>query len=157
MHIVNSRQFGEIKAFEFGYGPVGRPYMSVYVYLLDGVIIDTGQSHMRKHVIEQLQSAKPYVILLTHHHEDHSGNAFALGDCHRVDVFGHPLTAQKMALKRKILPYKHKKHNIEIALFVFIICGAEGETRTRTGVRPLDPEPSASTSSATSARLKRLI
>ncbi len=29
--------------------------------------------------------------------------------------------------------------------------GAEGETRTRTGVRPLDPEPSASTSSATSA------
>ena len=30
--------------------------------------------------------------------------------------------------------------------------GAEGETRTRTGVRPLDPEPSASTSSATSAR-----
>ena len=31
-------------------------------------------------------------------------------------------------------------------------CGAEGETRTRTGVRPLDPEPSASTSSATSAR-----
>ena len=49
-------------------------------------------------------------------------------------------------------PYKHKKRNIEIALIVFIICGAEGETRTRTGVRPLDPEPSASTSSATSAQ-----
>ena len=32
--------------------------------------------------------------------------------------------------------------------------GAEGETRTRTGVRPLDPEPSASTNSATSARNK---
>ena len=47
---------------------------------------------------------------------------------------------------------KHKKRNVEIALFVFIVCGAEGEIRTRTGIRPLDPEPSASTSSATSAR-----
>jgi uncharacterized protein len=33
--------------------------------------------------------------------------------------------------------------------------GAEGETRTPTSVRPLDPEPSASTSSATSARLQK--
>ena len=31
--------------------------------------------------------------------------------------------------------------------------GAEGETRTRTWKPTLDPEPSASTSSATSARL----
>ena len=29
--------------------------------------------------------------------------------------------------------------------------GAEGETRTLTGIHPLDPEPSASTNSATSA------
>ena len=33
-----------------------------------------------------------------------------------------------------------------------ILFGAEGETRTRTDIHPLDPEPSASTSSATSAR-----
>ena len=32
--------------------------------------------------------------------------------------------------------------------------GAEGETRTRTDIYPLDPEPSASTSSATSAHRK---
>ena len=32
--------------------------------------------------------------------------------------------------------------------------GAEGESRTPTSVRPLDPEPSASTNSATSARRK---
>ena len=38
----------------------------------------------------------------------------------------------------------------------WLSCGAEGETRTRTGVHPLDPEPSASTSSATSAHAKTL-
>ena len=31
------------------------------------------------------------------------------------------------------------------------VSGAEGETRTRTGLLPLDPEPSVSTSSTTSA------
>ena len=35
---------------------------------------------------------------------------------------------------------------------VLCFCGAEGETRTRTWKPTLDPEPSASTSSATSAR-----
>ncbi len=34
---------------------------------------------------------------------------------------------------------------------LFVVFGAEGETRTPTAVRQLDPEPSASTSSATSA------
>ncbi len=34
---------------------------------------------------------------------------------------------------------------------LFILFGAEGETRTPTGLRPLDPEPSVSTNSTTSA------
>ncbi len=34
--------------------------------------------------------------------------------------------------------------------------GAEGETRTPTGEPPLDPEPSASTNSATSATVWRI-
>ena len=36
----------------------------------------------------------------------------------------------------------------------FNLFGAEGETRTPTGIHPLDPEPSASTNSATSAHRK---
>ena len=35
--------------------------------------------------------------------------------------------------------------------------GAEGETRTRTGLLPLDPEPSVSTSSTTSAPEKHIL
>jgi len=118
MHIVNSRQFGKIEAFEFGYGPVGRPFMSVYIYVLDGVIIDTGQSHMQKYVLEQLRNTHPHIILLTHHHEDHSGNALALSRFHRVDIFGHPITVEKMAKIRKILPYQRfiwgKSKNVNV-------------------------------------------
>ena len=38
-----------------------------------------------------------------------------------------------------------------IGLQALILTGAEEKTRTSTGKPPLDPEPSASTSSATSA------
>jgi glyoxylase-like metal-dependent hydrolase (beta-lactamase superfamily II) len=106
MHIVNIRKFGKIEAFQLGYGPVGKPLMSVYVYIVDGVIIDTGQSHMQQYVIELLRNKQPHSILLTHHHEDHSGNAAALSQLHQIEILGHPLTAQKMSGKRKILPYQ---------------------------------------------------
>ena len=44
-----------------------------------------------------------------------------------------------------------KKELAENGLTPCISYGAEGGTRTRTGIHPLDPEPSASTNSATSA------
>ncbi|CAB1064386.1 MBL-fold metallo-hydrolase superfamily [Olavius sp. associated proteobacterium Delta 1] len=99
--------------------------MSVYIYVLDGVIIDTGQSNMRKHVIEQLRNTQPHKILLTHHHEDHSGNAFALGRLHQIEILGHSITAEKMAANRKILPYQRyiwgKSENVKVKPFGAVI------------------------------------
>ena len=73
MNIVKIEQFGEIEAIKLGYGPIGRPFMSVYLYILDGLVIDTGQRNMQKSVIELLGEKKLHKILLTHHHEDHNG------------------------------------------------------------------------------------
>ena len=78
MNIVEIEQFGEVEAIRLGYGPIGRPFMSVYLYILDGLVIDTGQRHMQKAVIQLLDKKKLHQILLTHHHEDHSGNAAAI-------------------------------------------------------------------------------
>ena len=39
----------------------------------------------------------------------------------------------------------------------FVNFGAEEKTRTSTRIPPLDPEPSASTNSATSATLKNML
>ena len=145
MHIVNCQQFGEIEAFQLGFGPVGRPLMSVYVYFIDGVIIDTGQSNMRPHVIDLLRDKHPHTILLTHHHEDHSGNAFALSRLHRLVIYGHPITAQKMAARRRILPYqrfiwgksqdtkvKHYGSLIESDRFTFIPIHTPGHSKDHT-------------------------
>ena len=66
MNIIKIEQFGEIEAIKLGYGPIGPPFMSVYFYILDGLVIDTGQRHMQKTVIELLREKKLRRILLTH-------------------------------------------------------------------------------------------
>ena len=65
MNQVKIEKFGEIEAIKLGYGPVGPPFMSVYLYILDGLVIDTGQRHMQKAVIDLLAEKKLQQILLS--------------------------------------------------------------------------------------------
>jgi len=106
MNQVKIEKFGEIEAVKLGYGPIGPPFMSVYLYLFDGLVIDSGQRLMQKTVIELLGEKKLQQILLTHHHEDHSGNASAICSRHHIEAYGHPITVQKMAAGFPILPYQ---------------------------------------------------
>ena len=82
MNIVEIKQFGEVEAIKLGYGPIGRPFMSVYLYILDGLVIDTGQRHMQKTLLEMLNGKKLHRILLTleaHYHGDTALCAFGPG------------------------------------------------------------------------------
>ena len=106
MNLVEKFVFGEVEAIRLGFGPIGPPWMSVLVYVVDGLVIDTGQRNMQKVVLELLQSKKLEQILLTHHHEDHSGNASVLSKRHRIPVTGHFLTVDKLHTGYKILPYQ---------------------------------------------------
>ncbi|BBM00292.1 MBL fold metallo-hydrolase [Microbulbifer sp. GL-2] len=64
---------------------VGRFNMGVnttfVVYRLKGTVIDTGPSNQWRYVKPFIQSGPINQLLLTHHHEDHSGNA---GVIHRL-------------------------------------------------------------------------
>ena len=90
-----------------GYSPIGTPVMSVFMYVVDGLVIDTGQHHMQKYVIEQLKDKKLNQIILTHYHEDHSGNAAAIQKTYHINVCGHSLTAEKLRNGFNTLPYQH--------------------------------------------------
>lgn len=57
------------------------------VYHYDGVIIDTGPSNQWSIIQEFLSSFSPKKLLLTHHHEDHTGNAGHIQQSFNLPVF----------------------------------------------------------------------
>jgi glyoxylase-like metal-dependent hydrolase (beta-lactamase superfamily II) len=106
MNLVKTRHFDDVEMIQLGYGPVGPPLMSVFLYVLDGLIIDTAQHHMAKAVERLLGEKSLDRILLTHHHEDHSGNAAMISKRHALPVMGHPLTAEKLHSGFPIRPHQ---------------------------------------------------
>jgi len=107
MEIINIKRFGKVEAFELGYGLWRQPLMNVYFFLVDGVCIDTAQSLMRKPLLEIIRERKINQVVLTHFHEDHSGNAASIQKAKDVPIFGHPVTVQKMKHGFRILPYQY--------------------------------------------------
>jgi glyoxylase-like metal-dependent hydrolase (beta-lactamase superfamily II) len=81
--------------------------MTALCYVLNKTLIDTGPSHNRKEVLDMVRRHAPGQVLLTHYHEDHSGNAAAIRESLGIKVYGHALTAQKLSSRYKIFPYQH--------------------------------------------------
>lgn len=106
MRICKEYAFGEIKGFKLGWSPFGSPFMTVYCYCLGDLMVDTGQAHMQNEVLKIAGDHDVQRIFLTHHHEDHSGNAAAIKSANQARVFGHSLTQSKMAATFRILPYQ---------------------------------------------------
>jgi endoribonuclease LACTB2 len=107
MNIVNLHRFNDhVTALEMGYGIVGRPLMNVHCYLIGNTLIDCGQSRMADEMKTFIRGHRINRLLLTHHHEDHSGNAALIATACGAEVMGHPITAYKMKHIHPILPYQ---------------------------------------------------
>jgi glyoxylase-like metal-dependent hydrolase (beta-lactamase superfamily II) len=81
--------------------------MTVISYRVGPVLIDTALSHMRPEVLAMVRREGIRAVLLTHCHEDHSGNARAINAALGIPIYGGRLTAEKMSRPFGILPYQH--------------------------------------------------
>jgi len=95
MRVCELYDFNGVKGFKLGWSLFGPPLMTVYFYTFGDLMVDTGQSHMQKQALKIAVDNNIKRIFLTHHHEDHSGNAAAIKQVLGVRVFGHPLTKEK--------------------------------------------------------------
>ena len=107
MKFVKKHEFGKVRGWEFGWSPVGHPLMTVLCYRVGPVLIDTALAHMRSAVLEMVKQEGIKAVLLTHCHEDHSGNASTIKDNCGIPLYGGEMTAEKLSRPSRILPYQH--------------------------------------------------
>jgi glyoxylase-like metal-dependent hydrolase (beta-lactamase superfamily II) len=69
---------GGVRSVEMSRMFFGRRLMTVRAYMVGDTLVDTGLSCMGKRVVQWAQAHQATRALVTHHHEDHSGNASAL-------------------------------------------------------------------------------
>lgn len=96
MQLVENFEYKEINGFKFGRSVFGKPKLAVHIYFIDGLLIDTGQSRMRKWVLKKTEKLNIEQIFITHHHEDHSGNIREIQKIHNCPVYASKLSAEIM-------------------------------------------------------------
>lgn len=96
MIVSNSFTHKDVLGLEFGYHPINRPVLTVHLYYIDGLLIDTGQAHCRQQILQTLKDLPIDQIFVTHHHEDHTGNVDALQKQHQCEVYATPSCCELM-------------------------------------------------------------
>jgi ribonuclease/clavin/mitogillin len=80
---------------EVHYWQVARSYGGKYFYstgffCLDSTLIDCGPINMSGSLEKLFSGLNPTKIIVTHHHEDHTGNLHQLLGKNRIECFAHP-------------------------------------------------------------------
>ncbi|MCS6981251.1 MAG: MBL fold metallo-hydrolase [Flavobacteriales bacterium] len=78
----------------------------VCLYQVGSLIVDSGPSNARRFLRKQTWTPAPRAVLLTHFHEDHSGNAAFFHRQFQSALYGHPFTATKLKTGFRLLPYE---------------------------------------------------
>ena len=104
MNRIDKRKFLDIDMWCMGSYWFGEPKMFVYSFLVDGLLIDTGQPNIQKIFLSALSDEEISQCVVTHHHEDHSGNADAIKNNFNIEVFGSPKCAEILKSPPKVSP-----------------------------------------------------
>lgn len=106
MILSKSFSHGPVEIFRAQRKILGQKSIAVNCYLVDGLLIDTSLRHARKELGAFLTKRQIQQCVLTHHHEDHSGNADWVQKQFKVPLFGSPMTLNIMAEGVPVLPYQ---------------------------------------------------
>ena len=96
MRISEFFKYEKIIGYKFGYAPFGKPKMFAHIFFVDGLLIDTGQSRMRKEIFNTTYKLPVQQIFITHHHEDHTGNLIQLKKHFKCPAYSSELCRQLM-------------------------------------------------------------
>ncbi|RLQ95457.1 MBL fold metallo-hydrolase [Falsibacillus albus] len=99
-HQFEDLQMAEIKV------AFGRQALTVYMYMIDGMLVDTGPYSRHKELKELLKNWNFNKVVLTHHHEDHTGLAHWIQENKDVPLFIHSSGIELCQKKAKLPLYR---------------------------------------------------
>ncbi|MDW3192589.1 MAG: MBL fold metallo-hydrolase [Cytophagales bacterium] len=102
MKLVRSDVFEGVDILTVGQHPISEPKLTVNLFLIDGLLIDTGPTRMYKEVLHALESKFINQIFVTHHHEDHTGNVANLSAHFKCPAYSSASCAEMMKRPPKI-------------------------------------------------------
>ena len=103
--MISFASHGDVRRFEFSSVASRLVGYSVNVFVVRGVMVDCGFPRARDAFAEVLGREKPRGLFITHHHEDHAGNAEVVARA-GVPMATSDATLDRLRLPKSIKPYR---------------------------------------------------
>lgn len=105
--MLSSTDHGPVRYFSLARSYAGRAILASGVFYVDSTLIDSGPSNAHLEFASIIGGVDAEQLVLTHHHEDHTGNAgFAANHLHRPPL-AHGL-ALALVRRPRPLPFYRK-------------------------------------------------
>lgn len=88
--------FGDVMGIRMARTVLDRPLYVCLAYLIDDLLIDTGLAYVSQQFSDFTRKANVRQAVITHHHEDHSGNSSVLNRVLDIRPYAHPLAIPKI-------------------------------------------------------------
>src|SRR3989454_2519481 len=96
--MILSVDYGEVRYFRMARTVFGRAIYWTGVYLVDGLLVDSGPPNLAGDVRRLVSELAVRQCVTTHHHEDHSGNHGLLAGELRITPLAHASAVARLAL-----------------------------------------------------------
>src|SRR5216110_101681 len=95
--MITSFAYGDVRYFRMARTVLGRAIYWTGVYLVDGLLVDSGPPNLAGDVRRLVSELAVRQCVTTHHHEDHSGNHGLLAGELRITPLAHPSGVARLA------------------------------------------------------------
>ncbi|MGH7548085.1 MAG: MBL fold metallo-hydrolase [Gemmatimonadales bacterium] len=97
--MIRSSDYGDVRYFQMARTLFGRAIYWTGVYLVDGLLVDSGPPNLAGAVRRLVGELGVRQCVTTHYHEDHSGNHALLADELRITPLAHAAGVARLALR----------------------------------------------------------
>jgi len=104
--MIEVNQFEEVTQIKMSREFEGQPLYWVAVYLVDGLLIDTGCRHAAEELVEFLEGKNLKFAVNTHYHEDHIGANHLLKQKFGIEIFAPRESVPLINQVPKLYPYQ---------------------------------------------------